>query len=100
MKSKIVVLSICILLASCMSQIASHKDFTTSWVGAPISRYLEARAAPSVSRKNFPGNEQVTQLGNGNQLYEFPSRKCPYFFEVDTSGIIVRVYSEGDKQCY
>lgn len=89
-----------ILLIGCVSQIAPFKDHLKSWVGASIDEYIEVKKLPHMSRTDYVGQERVTKLDNGNMIYEFPYPKCPAFFEVNYSGVIVAAYSENDQDCY
>jgi len=88
------------VLMGCISQVATFKDHIASWVGHPISEYLEADALPHTSEENYVGTRQIIRLESGNIMYEFPYRKCPVYFEVDSRGIIVEISTEENKACY
>ncbi|MGB2741704.1 MAG: hypothetical protein WBC60_14245 [Cognaticolwellia sp.] len=91
---------LCLFTAGCVSQIVPFKQHIKSWVGQPITGFIEAGKLGNVNRSDYKGTERTMKLESGNLLYEFPYPKCPVFFEVDSKGIIVDITTEGDKDCY
>jgi hypothetical protein len=87
-------------LTACVSQVVPFEEHINGWLGGKIEQFIEVRNLPHVSRENSKGTEQITQLENGNKLYEFPYRICPVFFEVNFQGVIVNITTENNKACY
>ena len=91
---------LCLFVVGCVSQIVPFKQHIKSWKGQPISGFIEAGKLGDVDRSDYKGTERVTKLESGSLLYEFPYPKCPVFFEVDSTGIIVNITTEDNKDCY
>jgi hypothetical protein len=97
---KILVVICFSLLSACISQIAPFESHIKGMQGGKIEEVIRIRNLPHASRANYKGIEQITQLNNGNKLYEFPYPECPVFFEVNPQGIIVKISTENNKPCY
>jgi hypothetical protein len=83
-----------LLLAGC----ATTEDYVATWVGEPITDFIEAMHRPDTYASKTGWKEQRYTLRNGNWVYVSPyGDGCLIDWEVDKRGVIVGYRMDGPK---
>ena len=91
---------IILLLAGCVSQIASIDTYRNGWLGRPLSDLRKTILRSTSHASSIGWKETMYELENGNLIYVTPDRKdCFIHWEVDSQGIIVNSKLKG-MECY
>lgn len=88
---------LCSLLAGCISQIPTLREWADQCIGLPVAELQAMEAEPESYASRVGWKTQRYDLPNGNWVHVAPDRKdCEVHFEVDKAGIVVAYQLVGE----